>query len=146
MPKCCCRPRPARGRSADSLEVLTRDGEAFPVKRRLLRPCIALTHAVRGETPSVGVDVDTLVFDRSAAPPGRKEGMAHIYPAARADEDEVDAPSGAPLPAHPHRPACSPEHWWTRLSPHHTCAAPSVRSCPQACSKGQRQKYMTVLV
>ena len=48
------------------MEVLTRDGEAFPVKRRLLRPCIALTQAVRSVAPSVAVDVDTLVFDRSA--------------------------------------------------------------------------------
>lgn len=39
------------------------------VKRKLLRPCIALTKAVRSEeggSPEVQVDVDTLTFDRRA--------------------------------------------------------------------------------
>lgn len=39
------------------------------VKRRLLRPCISLTKAVRSEeqgSPEVTVDVDTLTFDRQA--------------------------------------------------------------------------------
>ncbi len=39
----------------------------FPVRRKLLRPCIALTKAVRSEEESgaeVAVDVDTLTFDR----------------------------------------------------------------------------------
>ena len=59
-----CRPRPPKGRSSSTLDVLTRDGEAFPVKRKLLRSCIALTAAVRSEAPGAAVDVDTLVFDR----------------------------------------------------------------------------------
>jgi len=39
------------------------------VKRKLLRPCISLTKAVRSEeegSPEVTVDVDTLTFDRQA--------------------------------------------------------------------------------
>ena len=50
------------------LEVVTADGEVFPVKRKLLRPCISLTHAVRDTTlESVNLaSVDTLVFDRHA--------------------------------------------------------------------------------
>lgn len=39
------------------------------VKRKLLRPCISLTKAVRSEeqcNPEVTVDVDTLTFDRQA--------------------------------------------------------------------------------
>lgn len=62
------------------MEVLTRDGEVFPVKRRLLRPCIALTQAVRSEAPSVAVDVDTLVFDRcAAAPTGPVTAISHEH-------------------------------------------------------------------
>lgn len=48
-------------------------GEWFPVKRQLLRPCIALTSAVRAEDPAAGgpppqaaIDVDCLTFDRWA--------------------------------------------------------------------------------
>ena len=44
-------------------------GEWFPVKRKLLRPCIALTKAVRSEDEAevdVSVDVDTDIFDRQA--------------------------------------------------------------------------------
>lgn len=58
------RSRPLQGRSHAILDVSTRDGEVFPVKRKLLRPCIHLTHAVRSDTPSVTIAVDTLVFDR----------------------------------------------------------------------------------
>jgi hypothetical protein len=42
-------------------------GEWFPVKRKLLRPCIGLTKVVRSEEDveiDVTVDVDTDVFDR----------------------------------------------------------------------------------
>lgn len=42
---------------------------AVQVKRKLLRPCISLTKAVRSEeegSPEVDVDVDTLTFDRRA--------------------------------------------------------------------------------
>lgn len=63
------RQRPASGPSLSSVRVLTNDGEWFPVKRALLRPCIALTKAVRSEgesVPEVAVDVDTLIFDRWA--------------------------------------------------------------------------------
>lgn len=63
------RPKPPPGKTRSSLDVLTSEEEVFSVKRRLLRPCIALTHAVRSEdVSSVHVDVPTLVFDRSAAP------------------------------------------------------------------------------
>ncbi|BDA41357.1 probable cytochrome b5 type B at C-terminar half [Coccomyxa sp. Obi] len=58
------RPRPLQGRSHAIIDVSTRDGEVFPVKRKLLRPCIHLTHAVRSDIPSVTIVVDTLVFDR----------------------------------------------------------------------------------
>ncbi|EIE25119.1 cytochrome b5 [Coccomyxa subellipsoidea C-169] len=60
----CCRSRPSGDRSRAVIDVLTRDGEVFPVKRKLLRPCINLTQAVRSDVPSVTIDVDTLVFDR----------------------------------------------------------------------------------
>ena len=42
-------------------------GEWFPVKRKLLRHCIALTKVVRSEVEAevdVTVDVDTDIFDR----------------------------------------------------------------------------------
>jgi hypothetical protein len=44
-----CRQRPAAGPSRSTLTVRSSDGEWFPVKRKLLRPCIALTRAVRSE-------------------------------------------------------------------------------------------------
>ncbi len=57
-----------------AVNVLTSDGEIFPVHRQLLRPCIALTKAVRDrpaadEAPAdapaeVSVDVDCATFDR----------------------------------------------------------------------------------
>jgi hypothetical protein len=62
-----CRQRPAAGPSRSTLTVRTSDGEWFPVKRKLLRPCIALTKAVRLEAEGeaeVSVDVDTCTFDR----------------------------------------------------------------------------------
>ena len=47
------------------VRVVTADGEWFPVRRKLLRPCIALTKAVRSEEAAeVAVDVNTLDFDR----------------------------------------------------------------------------------
>lgn len=52
------------------LDVVTCDGEVFPVKRKLLRPCISLTQAVR-DTQQASVhlaSVNTLVFDRHASP------------------------------------------------------------------------------
>ena len=48
------------------LDVMTAEGEVFPVKRKLLRPCISLTQAVR-DTAQASVQLDsvgTLVFDR----------------------------------------------------------------------------------
>jgi hypothetical protein len=60
----CDRQQPARRASTALVEVLTEDGEAFPVKRKLLRPCINLTQVVRGGVPCVSVAVNTLVFDR----------------------------------------------------------------------------------
>ena len=52
------------------LDVVTCDGEVFPVKRKLLRPCISLTQAVRDtQLASVHLaSVNTLVFDRQATP------------------------------------------------------------------------------
>ena len=46
--------------------VETSDGEVFPVHRRLLKPCITLTRAVRDESGSgeAVVDVDCSTFDR----------------------------------------------------------------------------------
>ena len=47
--------------------VLTADGEEFPVHRKLLKPCIALTKAVRDTSsarPEAPVDVDCATFDR----------------------------------------------------------------------------------
>ncbi|KAI3433794.1 hypothetical protein D9Q98_003599 [Chlorella vulgaris] len=63
------RQRPPAGFSRSSVKVVTNDGEWFPVKRVLLRPCIALTTALRAEQAGlseaeVPVDVDTLTFDR----------------------------------------------------------------------------------
>ncbi|CAL5222768.1 g5180 [Coccomyxa viridis] len=59
-------PRKEADSRATMLDVITADGEEFPVKRKLLRQCISLTHAVRDiEQASVQLEsVDTLVFDR----------------------------------------------------------------------------------
>lgn len=61
-----CRQRPAEDELGDVVHITTSDGEWFPVKRRLLRPAIALTRVVRSEEahPSATIDVDTLTFDR----------------------------------------------------------------------------------
>lgn len=69
LPPLSCRQRPPAGFSRSSVKVVTNDGEWFPVKRVLLRPCIALTTALRAEQAGlseaeVPVDVDTLTFDR----------------------------------------------------------------------------------
>jgi len=63
-----CRPKEKADSRATMLDVVTADGEEFPVKRKLLRSCISLTHAVRDtEQASVCLEsVDTLVFDRHA--------------------------------------------------------------------------------
>lgn len=60
------RPRPPPGSSPHLISVLTNDGECFPVHRKLLRPCIALTKAVRtpGEGVEAAVNIDTCTFDR----------------------------------------------------------------------------------
>ena len=64
---CMHRRREVADSRATALDVVTADGEVFPVKRKLLRPCIGLTQAVRDTAQaSVQLDtVDTLVFDRS---------------------------------------------------------------------------------
>ena len=51
---------------SDSIvDVHTNDNEQFPVRKRLLRPCIALTAQVRAACRShCSVDIDTLTFDR----------------------------------------------------------------------------------
>lgn len=48
------------------INVLTSDGEWFPVHKTLLRPCIALTGAIRTQAAGVevGINVDTCTFDR----------------------------------------------------------------------------------
>lgn len=64
----CIRRRPQSSSGRHTINVLTLDGETFPVKRKLLRSCIALTSELRGESeepPTVSLDVDTLTFDRS---------------------------------------------------------------------------------
>jgi Cytochrome b5-like Heme/Steroid binding domain len=51
----------------DVVHVHTNDGEWFPVAKRLLRPCISLTKAVRDSgvtSPAVHVDIDTCTMDR----------------------------------------------------------------------------------
>jgi cytochrome b involved in lipid metabolism len=60
------RPMPTGGtHSSTMVDVYTSDGEHFPVKKRLLRPCITLTALVRApERAQCNVDVDTLTFDR----------------------------------------------------------------------------------
>jgi len=65
------RHRPPPKNRRDTVDVHTQDsegGELFTVKKALLRPCIALTTAIRNdsaESPSpICVDVDTLTFDR----------------------------------------------------------------------------------
>ena len=67
-PLSLCRQRAKADSSAIMLDVVTCDGEVFPVKRKLLRPCISLTQAVR-DTQQASVhlaSVNTLVFDRHA--------------------------------------------------------------------------------
>jgi len=75
-------PRVERKR-LNMMQVLTSDGEVFPVHKQLLRPCISLTSAIRssadgGEHP---VPVDCATFDRvllflEAASRGRAEDFA----------------------------------------------------------------------
>ncbi|KAJ9507654.1 hypothetical protein QJQ45_019162, partial [Haematococcus lacustris] len=67
---------PAQMRPRNELVVRCSDGEWFPVKRQLLRPCLALTQVVRSTTAGqsegqggeeegeVAVEVDALTFDR----------------------------------------------------------------------------------
>ena len=54
--------------SANRVAVTTSDDELFVVHKRVLRPCIALTPAIRAAGPAGGsevrVDVGCLVFDR----------------------------------------------------------------------------------
>eukprot|EP00882_Tetradesmus_deserticola_P028168 GHRQ01031362.1.p1 GENE.GHRQ01031362.1~~GHRQ01031362.1.p1 ORF type:complete len:220 (+),score=106.70 GHRQ01031362.1:51-662(+) len=59
--------RAAAPPATNVVHVYTNDGEWFPVKKKLLRSCIALTKAVRDSgdaAPTVHVDIDTLTFDR----------------------------------------------------------------------------------
>lgn len=61
------RSRAAAAQTSAMLDVYTRDGEWFPVRRKLLRPCINLTKIVRSHGEQAGsltVDVDTDIFDR----------------------------------------------------------------------------------
>jgi len=58
-------PFPVRPPQA-SLAVLSSDGEEFLIARRVLRPCLALTRAVRDpDVASVAVDVDACTLDRA---------------------------------------------------------------------------------
>ncbi|KAG1665059.1 hypothetical protein FOA52_012478 [Chlamydomonas sp. UWO 241] len=62
------RERESRPPATDVVGVTTSDGEWFPVKKKLLRACIALTKVVRdsGDTAAaVTIDVDCLTFDRA---------------------------------------------------------------------------------
>eukprot|EP00899_Mesostigma_viride_P028493 jgi/Mesvir1/8829/Mv02730-RA.1 len=65
------------------VNVTTSDEEWFPVKKALLRPCIALTKYVQdnsAEAPSVTIDVDCLIFDRVLLfLEHLAEGRAHEY-------------------------------------------------------------------
>lgn len=65
---CNCPMRPATVASANRVTVNTSDDELFVVHKSVLRPCIALTAAIRAAGPSGGtsvtVDVGCLVFDR----------------------------------------------------------------------------------
>lgn len=61
------RTRATRPPPTNIVHVTTTDGDVFPVKKPLLRPCIALTKVVRdsGSQPAATeVDVGTLTFDR----------------------------------------------------------------------------------
>ena len=64
-------PRPAGPPPRGMVDVTTSDEELFPVKRKLLRPCIKLTSAVMAgagvhadATTAAGVPVDCCTFDR----------------------------------------------------------------------------------
>mmetsp|Transcript_29086 Transcript_29086/g.35945 ORF Transcript_29086/g.35945 Transcript_29086/m.35945 type:complete len:447 (+) Transcript_29086:237-1577(+) len=60
-------PREAKKRPSNILDIYCNDGEYFPVKKRLLQPCIALTKSVLDKTESrlrIDVDVDCCTFDR----------------------------------------------------------------------------------
>ena len=59
--------RAAATRHATRVHVTTSDGEMFPIKKALLKPCIALTKSVRDSAPAapeVAVDVDCATLDR----------------------------------------------------------------------------------
>lgn len=63
-----CALRPPAAPSANRVTVTCSDGEHFVVHKSLLRPCIALTGAIRAAGPAggsaVSVDVGCLTFDR----------------------------------------------------------------------------------
>ena len=85
-----CRARTKADSRATVLDVITADGEVFPVKRKLLRQCISLTHAVR-DTQQATVhleSVDTPVFDRHAAFPCTHP-YSHAYCLVRAGPQVV---------------------------------------------------------
>ena len=60
--------RPVLLPSANLVTVLCDDEESFPVHRRLLRPCLALTRAIRSPGPDCGCEVEVAlsssVFDK----------------------------------------------------------------------------------
>jgi len=60
-------PRAAKRRPENTMDIFCNDGEYFPVRKRLLQPCIALTKAVLDKTDErlrVDVDIDCCTFDR----------------------------------------------------------------------------------
>ena len=59
--------RPARA-PRSCVKLLSNDGEEFVIAKRVLRPCLALTHVVRGtstELLEAAVDVDACTLDRA---------------------------------------------------------------------------------
>lgn len=64
-------PPPVDAKPMDVVDVYTGDDEWFPVRKKLLRPCIALTSAVmagkgvhEGASTEVHVTIDCCTFDR----------------------------------------------------------------------------------
>ena len=86
------------------VEVLTSDGESFPVRRELVRPCISLTRGLRGKAPGGDAPFDSVSVGEASPSPSSSSSSV-LAPVDSAAFDRVlvwlEAEAlGAPLPEH----------------------------------------------
>ena len=90
----------AEAAAAETVTVTTNDGEVFPVHRSLLRPCIALTRAIREAAPEGAASSGKRVEWEKARQSEFGEGSAVEDEAAVEDEDEdLNEDSNARFPS-----------------------------------------------